>query len=71
MDSGRRVLCGLVVVLCLLCVGVADAQCPGGQCRPVQKATVSVLKGVTKVAQPVVKRAESRRGIFRRIFRRR
>ena len=64
-------LCGLVVVLCLLCVGMAEAQCPGGQCRPVQKATVSVLKGVTKVAQPVVKLSESRRGLLKRLFRRR
>lgn len=40
-----------VLLAFVLTCGVADAQCPGGQCqRPVQ-ATKSVLKSTTKVVQ--------------------
>lgn len=72
----RNVLCLMVVVVCLMFAGLADAQCPGGQCGPVQKSVLKTLDGVRRVAQPVVNRAVvrklvTRRGVIHRIFARR
>lgn len=83
----RKVLCLMVGVACLLFAGMAEAQCPGGQCGPVKKSVLltykgvplvfdKALDGVKRVAQPLVRRAVvrkivTRRGVFRRIFSRR
>lgn len=79
MVSFRSVLGCVVVVMCVLFAGSVQAQCPGGQCGPVQSAAKVVLDTAQRVVRPVksvvVRRAEApsatRRGVFCRIFRRR
>jgi hypothetical protein len=68
----RKVLMLVAVLVCLPFAGEAFGQCPGGTCRPVQKAVTKTLDGVKSV---VVKRAVvqrvARRGVLRKIFARR